>query len=119
MGEHVWRSTLRRWVMGPKRDLGVSKNRSVPVDTVLPPVNDQNLGQAMAWLASAFGVNEYYRYGDGPGAGQRWAGKAAIQVRQVGGRETSPAQLGFGTQSLAVFVNDVHEHYVRAKAAGA
>jgi len=30
----------------------VSKNRSVPVDTVLPHVNYQNLGEAMAWLTT-------------------------------------------------------------------
>ena len=32
-----------------------SKNRSVPVDTVLPHVIYQNLGEAMAWLTRAFG----------------------------------------------------------------
>ncbi len=31
----------------------------------------------------------------------------------------SPAQLGYGTQSLTVFVDDVDEHHARAKAAGA
>jgi uncharacterized glyoxalase superfamily protein PhnB len=31
----------------------------------------------------------------------------------------SPAKLGFGTQSLTIFVEDVDAHYVRAKAAGA
>ena len=96
-----------------------SKNRSVPVDTVLPHVNYQNLEQAMAWLTKAFGFQDYYRYGDGPSGGQMWAGKAAIQVRQAGGGERSPAQLGYGTQSLTVFVDDVDEHYARAKAAGA
>ena len=48
-----------------------------------------------------------------------WAGKAAIQVRQAGSGQRSPAQLGYGTQSLTVFVDDVDEHYSRAKAAGA
>ena len=46
-----------------------------------------------------------------------WAGKAAIQVRQARGGERSPAQLGFGTQSLTVFVDDVDGHYAGAKAA--
>ncbi len=48
-----------------------------------------------------------------------WAGKAAIQVRQAGDGQRSPRQLGYGTQSLTVFVDDVDAHYVRAKAAGA
>ena len=96
-----------------------SKNRSVPVETVLPHVNYQNLGEAMAWLTRAFGFQEYYRYGDGPSGGQMWAGRAAIQVRQARSGQRSPAQLGYGTQSLTVFVDDVDEHYARAKAAGA
>ncbi len=92
-----------------------SKNRSVPVDTVLPHVTYQKLGEAMAWLTRAFGFQEYYRYG----GGQMWAGKAAIQVRQAGSGERSPAQLGYGTQSLTVIVDDVDEHYARARVAGA
>jgi uncharacterized glyoxalase superfamily protein PhnB len=95
------------------------KNRSVPVDTVLPHVEYQNLEQAMAWLTKAFGFQEYYRYGDGPSGGQMWAGKGAIQVRQAGRDEKSPAQLGYGTQSLTVFVDDVDAHHARAKAVGA
>jgi hypothetical protein len=94
------------------------KNRSVPVDTVLPHVNYQNLGEAMAWLTKTFGFREYYRYGDGPSGGQMWAGKAAIQVRQADSGQKSPAQLGYGTQSLTLFVDDVDEHYERANAAG-
>ncbi len=97
----------------------VAKNRSVPVDTVLPHVVYQNLAEAMAWLERVFGFEEYYRYGDGPSGAQMWAGKAAIQVRQARGSERSPAQLGFGTQSLTVFVDDVDGHYARAKAVGA
>ncbi len=96
-----------------------SKNRSVPVDTVLPHVNYQSLAEAIAWLTRAFGFQEYYRYGDGPSGGQMWAGKTAIQVRQAGERQRSPRELGYGTQSLTVFVDDVDAHYARAKAAGA
>lgn len=88
-----------------------AKNRSVPVDTVLPHVIYQNLEEAIAWLTRAFGFQEYYRYGDGPRGGQMWAGKAAIQVNQADEGQRSPAQLGYGTQSLTVFVNDVDAHY--------
>ena len=96
-----------------------SKNRSVPVDTVLPHVNYQNLDEAIAWLTTAFAFKEYYRYGDGPSGGQMRAGKAAIQVKQARGSQKSPRQLGYGTQSLTIFVDDVDAHYRRAKAAGA
>ena len=94
------------------------KNRSVPVDTVLPHVSYENLAEAMAWLTKAFGFQEYYRYGAGPRGGQMWAGKAAIQVGQAASGQMSPKQLGYGTQSLTVFVDDVDEHHARAKAAG-
>lgn len=96
-----------------------AKNRSVPVDTVLPHVNYQSLGEGIAWLARAFGFQELYRYGDGPSGGQMWTGKAAIQVRQARNGQRSPRQLGYGTQSLTIFVDDVDAHYVRAKDAGA
>lgn len=95
------------------------KNRSVPADAVLPHVAYQNLGEAIAWLTKVFGFEEYYRYGDGPSGGQMWAAKATIQVRQARKGEKSPAQLGFGTQSLTIFVEDVDAHYARAKAADA
>jgi hypothetical protein len=35
-----------------------AKNRSVPVDTVLPHVVYQNLAEAMAWLERVFGFEE-------------------------------------------------------------
>ena len=79
----------------------------------------QNLGEAIAWLTRVFGFKEYYRYGDGPSGGQKWAGNAAIQVRQARDGQKSPAQLGYGTQSLTIFVDDVDAHYARAKAAEA
>lgn len=95
------------------------KNRSVPVDAVLPHINYQKLGEAIVWLTKAFGFQEYYRYGDGPSGGQMWAGKTAIQVKQAKAGQRSPTQLGYGTQSLTVFVDEVDEHYARARAAGA
>jgi uncharacterized glyoxalase superfamily protein PhnB len=96
-----------------------TKNRSVPADAVLPHVHYQHLGEAIAWLTTAFGFREHYRYGEGPSGGQVWAGKAAIQVRQAAQAERSPAQLGYGTQSLTIFVDDVDAHYARSKSAGA
>jgi uncharacterized glyoxalase superfamily protein PhnB len=94
-------------------------NRSVPVDSVLPHVAYQRLAEAMAWLERAFGFAEMYRYGDGPSGAQMHAGKAVIQVRQAGAGQRPPAELGYGTQSLTIFVEDVDEHCARAKAAGA
>ncbi|HLW52183.1 MAG TPA: hypothetical protein VKW06_05025 [Candidatus Angelobacter sp.] len=47
-----------------------SKNRSVPVDTLLSHLNYQNLAEAMARLSLAFGFQEYYRYGGARAAGR-------------------------------------------------
>jgi uncharacterized glyoxalase superfamily protein PhnB len=40
-------------------------------------------------------------------------------IRRAAPDEKTPAQLGFGTQSLTIFIDDVEGHYQRAKAAGA
>jgi uncharacterized glyoxalase superfamily protein PhnB len=45
-------------------------------------------------------------------------GEAYIMLRTRAETGT-PAELGFGTQSLTVFVEDVDGHYARAKAEGA
>lgn len=97
----------------------MTENRSVPVDTVLPHVTYQNLAEAIEWLTRAFGFKEYYRYGDGPSGGQMRSGRAAIQVRRADDGQRSPAQLGYGTQSLTIFIDDVDAHYAQAKSAGA
>jgi uncharacterized glyoxalase superfamily protein PhnB len=96
-------------------------NRSVPVDSILPHVSYRNVADAMVWLSSVFGFEEYYRYGvDGArvSGALMHLGGAYVMLRT---REScaSPAELGFGTQSLTVFVEDVESHYARAKAAGA
>jgi uncharacterized glyoxalase superfamily protein PhnB len=97
----------------------VIKNRSVPVDTVLPHVSYQNLAEAIEWLTRVFGFREHYQYGDGPSGAQLWAGAAVIQLEQADSKEQSPEQLGYGTQSLTIFIDDVDAHYARAKSAGA
>jgi uncharacterized glyoxalase superfamily protein PhnB len=96
------------------------KNRSVPPDTVLPHVVVQDVAEAIAWLTRCF--SEHYRYGDpaGPVSGaQMHLGNAWIMLRRAREDCASPAQLGYGTQSLTLFVEDVDAHFQRAKAAGA
>jgi len=100
----------------------VIRNRSVPVDGVLPHIVYQNVADALAWLATTFGFTEYYRYGEpgGPVSGaQMYLGNAYIMVKAAQPGAASPAQLGYGTQSLTVFVDNVDAHYQRTKSAGA
>ena len=96
----------------------MTTNRSVPVDTVLPHVLYQDLPAAIAWLSKAFGFVEHYHHGEPMSGAQVYLGRAVVMLKQAR-VHASPAKLGFGTQSLTIFVEDVEAHYARAKAAGA
>lgn len=95
------------------------KNRSVPVDTILPHIVYRNVPHAIAWLAHAFGFVEHYRYGDPPGpiGAQVHLGDAWMMLETVKPTSGTPAQLGALTQSLTIFVDDLEAHYNRAKSA--
>lgn len=95
------------------------RNRSVPVDTILPHVMYKNLPEAIAWLVKTFGFVEHYRYGDPLSGAQVHLGNAFIMLNQARGEYCNPAELGFRTQSLTVFVEEIEQHYERARAAGA
>jgi predicted enzyme related to lactoylglutathione lyase/uncharacterized glyoxalase superfamily protein PhnB len=97
----------------------VIENRSVPPDTVLPHLMYQNIDEAIAWLSHAFGFSEHYRYGDPTSGAQVHLGNAWIMLKKAGEGSASPAQLGFGTQSLTVFVDDLEAHFQKTKGAGA
>lgn len=95
------------------------KNRSVPADILLSHIAYQNLPEAIAWLTRVFGFAEHFHYGDPVSGAQMLLGRACIMVRQAEPGQACPAQLGYGTQSVTVFVEEVDEHYRRTKAAGA
>src|SRR5260370_19183130 len=83
---------------------------------------DQDVNEAVAWLSKTCGFIEQYRYGDPaePLSGaQMHLGDAWIMLHRARAGSTTPAQLGSGTQSLTVFVEDVESHFQRTKAAGA
>jgi predicted enzyme related to lactoylglutathione lyase/uncharacterized glyoxalase superfamily protein PhnB len=96
-------------------------NRSVPTNTVLPHIVYQKLAEAIPWLIKTFGFAEHYRYGDpaDPSGAQLHLGDAWIMVRSTRPGTQEPAQLGCGTQSLTVFVEEIEEHFRHAKSAGA
>jgi uncharacterized glyoxalase superfamily protein PhnB len=88
------------------------RNRSVPVDTVLPHVAYTNVDEAVRWLASTFGFVEHYRYGgpDNPDGAQVHSGDAWIQLHRARGDR--------GPSSITVFVEDIDAHYAHARAQG-
>jgi uncharacterized glyoxalase superfamily protein PhnB len=92
-------------------------NRSVPTDTILPHIVYQDVTAALAWLTRVFGFTEHYRYGEPSGA-QMHLGNAYIMIESPRGR-SSPAQLGFETQSLTIFIEDIEAHYACSKTEGA
>jgi uncharacterized glyoxalase superfamily protein PhnB len=99
----------------------VLSNRSVPVDTVLPHIVYRDVAEAIAWLTRIFGFSEHYRYG-APGqveGAQLSLGNAWIMLQSARPGWMSPAQSGYATQSLTVFVEDVAGHFEKTKFAGA
>jgi uncharacterized glyoxalase superfamily protein PhnB len=94
-------------------------NRSVPTDIVLPHIVYRDVVAAIAWLNKTFGFVEHYRYGDPADGAQMHLGAAWIMLRKARPGGGAPAQLGFATQSLTVFVEDVEAHFERSKSAGA
>jgi predicted enzyme related to lactoylglutathione lyase len=95
------------------------ENRSVPPNTVLPHLFYRDLSQAITWLSKTFGFSEHYRYGEPASGAQMYLGNAWVMVKQAKAEQASPSQLGYGTQSLTVFVSDVDAHFKQAQAAGA
>src|SRR5271163_1665260 len=95
------------------------QNRSVPADVILPHVTYSDVAAALDWLKNAFGFTEHYRYGEPVQGAQLYLGAAWIMLNSAQPGRASPRQLGYGTQSLTIFVGDVDVHFTTAKAAGA
>jgi predicted enzyme related to lactoylglutathione lyase len=95
------------------------ENRSVPPDIILPHVSYRDVAEAIGWLSKTFGFREHYRYGEPVSGAQVHLGNAWIMLNRLREGSLSPSQLGYGTQSLTIFVDDVEAHFQRAKAAGA
>ena len=95
--------------------LAMLKNRSVPVDTVLPHITYRNLAQAIEWLTTTFGFAEHFRYGDPVQGAQLYIGNAFIMVNSARSGRSSPAELGSETQSLTIFLEDLEAHYARTR----
>lgn len=99
--------------------LAMLTNRSVPTNILLPHIAYKDLPAAIDWLQDAFGFVEHYRYGDPLSGAQMHLGDAWVMLNAARHRYRSPAELGFGTQSLTIFVENVEAHFARARGAGA
>jgi uncharacterized glyoxalase superfamily protein PhnB len=98
------------------------KNRSVPVDVVLPHLVYSDVEAAIEWLGKVFGFKEHYRhgsYGEPASGAQIHLGHAYVMLSRARPGRSSPAQCGQFTQSLTIFVENVEDHFEKAKAAGA
>ncbi len=95
------------------------QNRSVPTNILLPHVAYKDLPAAIAYLERTFGFVEHYRYGDPISGAQLHIGDAWIMVHAAKPGYKTPAELGFGTQGLTIFVEEVEQHFERARGAGA
>jgi uncharacterized glyoxalase superfamily protein PhnB len=92
------------------------KNRSVPVDTVLPHVRYRDLPTAIDWLVKHFGFVEQYHYTDSAtgqisGAQLRLA-NAYVMVHPVKAPNAS------APVELTIFFDDVDAHHRKVKATG-
>ncbi len=95
------------------------RNRSVPVDTVLPHLVYHDLLSASAWLNRVFGFTEHYRYGDPVRGIQMRTANAYIMLEGPRPGSMSPAQLGYHTQYLTILLHDVDAHYAHTCSTGA
>jgi uncharacterized glyoxalase superfamily protein PhnB len=100
----------------------MTKNRSVPTDTMLVHLAYRDVATALGWLSDTFGFAEHYRFGE-PGeplnGAQMRAGDGWIMLRAVDDDLGSPAAGGRPTQSVTIIVDDVEGHFERSKSAGA
>jgi uncharacterized glyoxalase superfamily protein PhnB len=98
------------------------KNRSVPTNIVLPHILYRDVAEAIVWLTRVFWFREHYRYGDDAGSisgAQMQFGDAWMMLKRAPAGTSVPEDLGYGTQSLTLFVEDVEAHFQRAKLEGA
>jgi PhnB protein len=89
---------------------------------VTPYLYYQDVGNALEWLARAYGFKERMRMPGPDGAivhAEMEYSDGAIMLGCPGADYQNPSRLGQVTQSLYVFVDDVDKHFQHAKQEGA
>jgi uncharacterized glyoxalase superfamily protein PhnB len=89
---------------------------------ITPYLLYEDVPAALDWLSKAFGFRETLRFADDNGtvthAEMEYQGEP-IFMGHPGLEYRSPKRLGQGTQQVHVYVDDVDEHFERAREAGA
>jgi uncharacterized glyoxalase superfamily protein PhnB len=97
---------------------------SPPLDypRVAPYLLYEDVPAALDWLAKAFGFTERLRFADSDGVvshAEMTLGDGLIMMGFPGPDYRNPRRLGGTTQVVNVYVDDVDEHFARAKGEGA
>ena len=94
-----------------------------PNPRIIPYLLYQDVAGALDWLATAFGLEQFGEAMTGPDGKLNHAAMrlddGVIMMGHPGPDYRNPKQLGHVTQNLYVHVDDVDEHFERAKKAGA
>jgi uncharacterized glyoxalase superfamily protein PhnB len=97
-------------------------NRSAPTATVVPILVYEDVGKALEFLTRAFGFRERLRaeHGGSIVHAQMDIGECAIMIGKQGGPFRAPAaDSGTVSQYATVHIDNVDQHFTRAKTAGA
>jgi uncharacterized glyoxalase superfamily protein PhnB len=90
--------------------------------TITPYLLYEDVAGALEWLTKAFGFRERVRFAAEDGtvnhAEMELAG-GLVMLGHPGADYQSPKRLGHSTHLVHVYVDDVDEHFERARAAGA
>jgi len=89
---------------------------------VIPYLLYEDVGRAIEWLGRAFGLTEKLRLTDDNGVVNHADVRiddGVIMLGNPGAGYANPKRVGHATQLVAVYVDDVDEHFRRAKEAGA
>ena len=95
------------------------KNRSLPVDTLLPHLAYDDVAEAIGWLTRVFGFVEQFRYGSPVAGAQIGAGPGLLMLQASRPAFQTPQSLGAQTQTLTIFSSDVETLYSRVQQQGA
>lgn len=98
----------------------MTANRSAPSATVVPILVYEDVGKALDFLTRAFGFKERLRaeWGGSISHAQMDIGECSIMMGKQGGPFKAP-QGDTVSQYAHIKVDDVEQHFARAKAAGA